>query len=103
MLRRKAIKMSKARAADLKQFSRKDDDIRASLWEGIQDFEKQPKGGFSLVALRKAGGARSGTDGERGSSDNEDATPRRLSHTPAPPFTSPPPGGGLKCSKPVCG
>ena len=74
MLRQKAIKKSKARAADLKQFSRKDDDIRASLWEG--------------------GGARSVTEGERGSSDNEDATPRRLSHTQAPPFTSPLPEGG---------
>ena len=59
--------------------------IRASLWEGIQDFEKQPRGGFSLVALRKAGGARSVTEGERGRKEDKEAPPLRISHTHSPP------------------
>ena len=82
MLRRKAIKMSKARAADLKQFSRKDDDIRASLWEG--------------------GGARSVTEGERGRKEGEDATPLRFLHTqaPPPPMAEPPLEGSLIYSFP---
>ena len=71
--------------------------VRASLREGIQDFEKQPRGGFSLVALRKAGGARSVTEGERGRKEYEDAPPLRISHThsPPPPMAEPPPGGSL--------